>query len=410
MEKILSIRKVFFIWILGFTSGFTLLLAGGTLNFWLASKHIDLKLIGLFSLTNLPYAVKFLWAPLLDKILAAKSKIMVLLIINFLLISNLLTLGSFSPNTNLLEIAVCSFVVSFFSASQDIVLGNLRINILKPKEHGPAGGIYNFGYRIGMVFSGSGAIYLSDLLSWRMIYSISGIILAIASFAISLFIVFLQKKEITRDSKNIFDITSKDTHHHGEEKTLNVKSLTILLIFLVWYRLADDMIVQMLNPLLLSLEYSNIDIATFGKLCGTIGTIIGSIIASNMMLRISISDALLYFGISHCLAHTLLIIQYLVGKNIMVLFVTTAVESITGGMSMAAYMALITASCYGKWRGTQYALFTSMMGCSRTLFPSFSGIIVSYLGWKIFLCLATIITVPSFILIQYLPHFKNKST
>ncbi|MCF8462951.1 MAG: MFS transporter [Rickettsiaceae bacterium] len=410
MRQILAANKSIYIWILGFTSGFTLLLAGGTLNFWLASQKVDLTVIGLFSLTNMPYAIKFLWAPFFDQFRAAKSKIIILSVIHFLLILSLFTLGSFAPDKKLLEIAICSFIISLLSASQDIVLGDLRINILKTTEHGTAGGVYNFGYRMGMVFSGSGAIYLSDFVSWGSIYNLSGLLLAALSLIISAITLYLQQNKANNNKENISEAAYKDPNHHYSGKSFWVKSLAILLVFLVWYRLADDIIAQMLNPFLLNLGYSNIEIATLGKLCGTIGTMIGSIIASKMMQKMTITDGLLYFGIYHCLAHTLLIVQYFMGKNTILLFFTIAAESITAGMSMAAYMALITASCYGKWRGTQYSLLTSMMGLSRSILPSVSGIIVSYCGWEVFLCLATVITLPSLWLIKHLPHLKINHT
>ena len=406
MLRILTLHKASYVWILGFISGFNLLLSGSTLNFWLATNKIDKSILGLFSIVSLPYAINFLWAPALDKFIkSCKGKISSILAIYFFLGLSLLTISYINPITDLYLLAINALFISFFSATGDVALGGIRSELLEGKEHGPAGGVYNFGYRIGMTISGSFAIYISNFLSWKSIYQLSFFSLAILSVLLCYFIKYYDKKQIHnsrviyQENKNILTLFK----HLGGNKIL-----IIILLFLIIYRLSDNLIGQMLNVFLLELGFNSFDIATTGKLWGTIGTIIGSFIASIVMARISVGKSLLYFGLLHSFAHLFLILQYIVGKNYILFFCTTTVESITCGMSMSAYMALITGLCKGKYKATQYSLLTSMMGLSRALFPAISGILVNVYGWYIFFIITTILTIPSLFLIPYFSKIIDK--
>ena len=131
--------------------------------------------------------------------------------------------------------------------------------------------------------------------------------------------------------------------------------------------------------------------------------------ASYIMKRRSIFDSLLIFGIIHAVSHMLFIVQELYGKNIYLLFIVTGFESVSGGMSMAAYIAFIASLCHGKFRATQYAFFSSMMGLSRSIFPTISGYIAASYGWVWFYLLTTIVTIPSLIIILYLRKMNARA-
>jgi PAT family beta-lactamase induction signal transducer AmpG len=401
-------HKLLFILLLGFISGFTLSLSGFTLNFWLASNNIDKSTLGLFSIVSLPYAINFIWAPFFDGIILTKiGKIVAISTIHLCLIMSLISISLVDVNNQLLLIATLSLFVALFSSTQDIILGGIRSEILKAHEHGPAGGVYNLGYRIGMIISGSCAIYLSTFISWSSIYRIGALIVAIFSVTLCCFIALYQKnhtpaKEDIEAKFSLLSILSLFKH------LKSTKAIIIILVFLILYRLADNLISPMMNSFLLQLGYDAFDIATTGKLWGTIGTIIGSFIATIVMSKITISKSLMYFGIIHALGHICLIIQYMVGKNYLVLFSTIAIESISCGMTMSAYMALITSLCSGKYRSTQYSILTSMMGISRSTIPAMSGVIVDIFGWQVFFITTIVLTVPSLMLIPYLTKLPDK--
>nr|WP_284524971.1 MFS transporter [Orientia tsutsugamushi] len=193
------------IWLLGFISGFTLLINSNTLNFWLASEGISKSNIGLFSIIFLPYSINFLWAPLLDskKIICLSSllghRISWLVIIQSLLAISIFIMSHLSPATELYTISIVAFIISVLSSTQNVILGAIRSSIVQSNKQGLFSGVYIFGYRVAMIISGSGAMYYSTVISWKSIYQIFSLIIILFSIIL---IVFAKEFNNT-DSNNL---------------------------------------------------------------------------------------------------------------------------------------------------------------------------------------------------------------
>ncbi|MFV9957598.1 MAG: MFS transporter, partial [Rickettsia conorii subsp. raoultii] len=179
----------------------------------------------------------------------------------------------------------------------------------------------------------------------------------------------------------------------------SVYFMILILIFLVLYRLPDNLINVMINPFLLHLEYDAFEIASVGKFWGVVGAIIGGLVGGVIMKHKNILNSIFLFGIIHALGHILFIFLEINGKNSLLLFITIGIASITGGMTMTAYIAFISSLCQGKFRATQYSFLSSMMGISRSIFPIISGYMVVNFGWQNFFLFTTIITIPSLLIL-----------
>jgi PAT family beta-lactamase induction signal transducer AmpG len=399
-------------------SGFTLMISGNTLNFWLAKEGVNIKTIGIFALISLPYAVNFLWAPIFDtKKLPLLNKffgqrISWIILIQASLSINVYLISLVDPSSNLISFALCGLGISFFASAQDAILGAIRTEMVKKNQQGAISGMYVFGYRIGMLISGYVAIYFSEYFEWNLIYTLFSII--IITFPISIICFSNQLSPVSDESKLSEDIM--DSLKHSKFKIFyskiikpigSTKYLILVLLFLILYRLSDNFITMMINPFLLHIGYDAFEIANAGKLFGVASAIVGGLIASHIMKKKDLYSCLIIFGVVHALAHMLFIVQELYGKNLYLLFIVTGFESISGGMTMAAYIAFIASLCHGKFRATQHAFLSSMMGFSRSIFPALSGYIVASFGWVVFYLFTTIATLPSIILIYYLKN-ENK--
>lgn len=386
--------------IFGFISGFVLLISGNTLNFWLAESGVDITAIGLFSLISLPYAINFFWAPLLDKIrlpyLATifGHRLSWIYCLQILLAISVYILSIITLQLGLITFAFSAFIVAFLSSTQDSAIGALRTELLSAEKQKTTAGVYIFGYRIGMLFSSSGAIFLSTILSWKQVYQIFAAIILCFPF----FTHFAcQKYPIQKIEKHLKFLSFADL----SKQFGNRRFLVCALLFLILYRMPDNFINVMINPFLLSLGYKALEIASVGKFLGVIAAIIGGFIASFIMHKKSLYNSLIIFGIIHAFAHSMFIVQEAVGYNLMLLFIVMGFESITGGMTMAAYMAFIGSLCNGPYRATKYAFFTSMMGLSRSILPGLAGFIVQKYGWSMFYLFTSVAAVPSIILLRY---------
>ncbi|MCC8371254.1 MAG: MFS transporter [Rickettsia endosymbiont of Pseudomimeciton antennatum] len=400
----LTPSKLFIIWLFGLTSGFTLMITDNTLNYWLAKENIDLQSIGIFAVILIPYSINFLWAPIFDTVqLGWLSKLLGhrlswICLIQILLAFAIFLLSTMNPHHSLILFGLVGLIISFLSSAKDTVLGAFRTEIIAKEFQGAASGIYIFGYRIGMLISGSGAIYLSSYLGWNNIYKIFAISVLVCSAILVVSILRLKHDlvpQIHQDHKvNISNFVQNILRPVG-----SFSLIFLIIIFLILYRLPDEFIRRMINPFLIHIGYNEFEIASAGKFFGIISAIIGGLIASSVMRRKSILDSLLIFGVIHAIAHTLFILQEIYGKNLPLFFITTGFESVTGGMTMTAYIAFIASICQGKFRATQYSFFSSMMGFSRSIFPALSGYIVVQFGWQNFFTFIIITTISSLLLL-----------
>lgn len=399
-------RSLSIIWLFGLISGFNIMITGNTLNYWLAKENIALQTIGLLSLITLPYSINFLFAPIfdslkikyLDKIFG--HRLSWICLTSIALVFFVYILSFLNPFDNLLLFASISLIISFFSSMQDTILSAFRTEIVNKESLGFASGIYIFGYRFGMLLANSGAIYLSIYLTFNEIYKIFAILIFVYLILLIVgvkYCRFNQNKYIeqtTNNSDGVFAFIRNILKPIG-----SISFIILILIFLVLYRLPDNFINVMINPFLLHLNYDAFEIARVGKFWGVMGAIVGGLLGGFIMKKKNILDSILLFGIIHALAHILFIILKIYGKNSTLLFITIGAESITGGMTMTAYIAFISSLCQGKFRATQYSFFSSMMGISRSIFPIISGYIVVNFGWQNFFLFTTIITIPSLLVL-----------
>ena len=371
------------------------------MNFWLTQEKIDKTSIGMFALVSLPYAISFLWSPILDHVKIPilsrffSMRFSWIIVLQVTLSIAVFMISNISPIENIKIFAALGFVIALLSSTQDVALGALRAQIVPSAKQGIVSGIYIFGYRIGMLIGSSGAIYASVYMSWSEIYKIFANI--ILYFPMVLFITAGRYLNVSDDIEKTQEISRYLSLDFWRNALMNVGSagfVITILIYLILYRLPDNFISIMINPFLVETGFDALQISTVGKFLGITTAIIGGIIASFVMHRIKIIDALLYFGIIHALSHLLFIFQNHMGDNIYTLFLVIGAESITGGMVMAAYIAFITSLCTGKYSATQYAFFSSMMGISRSIFPSLSGLIVMHAGWNNFFFFVTLLTIP----------------
>lgn len=398
----LTTRKLFIIWLFGAISGFTLMIGSNTLNYWLAAEHIDIRTIGIFACMSIPYAINFLWAPIFDTkkpgFLAGRigNRLSWVCSIQFLLSGSIFILSLLSPTSNLLLFAIATFCISLLASAQDTVLGAIRTEMIDKKSQGSAAGVYIFGYRIGMLFANSLAIYISSYIGWNRIYAIFSIItLAVAV------ILILNHKTINGGHHTLLQnqITTSERFISAVLKPIGSWSMILLIIsFLILYRLPDNFINMMINPFLIHMDFDAQELAG-GKFFGTVTAIIGGLIASLVMRKRDVLSSLLIFGVWHAIAHSFFIFQELYGKNVPLMLLILGFESITGGMTMAAYIAFIGSLCEGRFRATQYSFFSAMMGLSRSTFPALSGYLVVKFGWYNFFLFTTLATIPSLLLL-----------
>lgn len=391
----------------GLINGMGLLLSGNTLNFWLASFEVDIKIIGLFSLIALPHAFKYFIALFIDKFSFLNSKFKPyqswIVLSQIILIIMLLIMGFLNPREDLVLIAITGFFISLAAVIQYIILNGNRIQILKESKQGAGSAIYNIGYRLGMFFTGAGVIFISSYITWQNIYLGLALIYSILSLMIHHYYTepeALEQNSWFKKEESLFHniFLSPIKHFYG------FKNFIWIILFVLLYQLSDTMLMTMLNPFLLNKNYNAEEIASASKLCGLVMVVVGGFAGGFIVDKIGIRKSLLSFGFFHVLGYIMFIIFCSIEKNIAALYFITWYVALTGGMSTTAYISFISGLSRGKHVTTLYALLSSVIGLSWVIFPAISGVVVSYSGWYNFFIILTIIGFLTLLFTFFIPN------
>ncbi len=387
--------------VMGFACGVPLLLTGSVLQAWMTEEGVNLSVIGLFALVGLPYTLKFLWAPVLDRFtlpfLGRRRGWM--LSAQLALITSLIWLGYSNPANSPWLLAAVAFLVTFFSASQDIVVDAYRREDLADEELGLGSSLYVNGYRVGMLLAGGGGLILADFISFREVYLLMALSLLVGVIATLL----TREPEVAEGTpKTLRDAVIKPfAEYFGRPEAL------MILLFILLYKMGDTMAAAMTTPFYLDMGFSKSEIGAVVKLFGFWATIIGGLLGGVMMLRLGINRSLWIFGVLQATSTAAFAILVLVGHELAWLAAVIAFENLSGGMGTAAYVAFMASLTNKQFTATQYALLSSLMGIPRVLAAAPTGFMVESMGWGSFFICCALVAIPGLLLLQRFAPWRS---
>lgn len=399
---------------LGFYSGLPLALTASTLTAWLADAQVDRASIGLFAAIATPYALKFLWSPLIDgmrlpvltPLLGRRRGWLVL--IQVLLAFAILLMAGNDPAVNQWLTALFGVIVATLSATQDIAIDAYRVEYLKPEEQGTGAAWVTFGYRIGMLTSGAGALYLADTIGWHGTYVVMACVMASSL----LFTLLAREPEIAKDAVKVAHSVGEFLRNYviAPFRDFMTRPMWLgVLAFVILYKLGDAFMGTMFNPFLLDIGFTKTEIAKVVKVYGLIATLTGTFAGGWVVTRFGMFRTLMLAGFFHMLTNFLLVVQAQLGNDIHFLMLSIATENFTGGMSSAAFIAYLSALCRVNYTATQYALLSSLAAFGRTWLSTPSGALAEKVGWEWFFAIASLMAVPSLILLWWLEKRGKRS-
>ena len=391
--KVFASWKMFVVLMLGFASGLPLGLTGGTLQAWMKTENIDLGTIGLFSLVGIPYTLKFIWAPLMDRyvppLLGRRRGWMILTQIGLLI--TITALGFSDPTLTPKYVAFFAVCVAFFSASQDIAIDAYRIEVLDENELGAGASINIMGYRIAMMVSSALALIMSDHMSWSMVYLIMAGCMSVGVLA-SIFGPEPLAKELP--PKTLVDAVYKPF-----SEFFSRVGAVEMLIFILIYKLDVAFAMALTTPFMMDLGFSKTDIGAVLKGVGMFATIGGTLLGGALLSKWGIKKSLWVFGIIQALSGFTFYILAHVGKNYAVMMTAVCIENICSGLATSAFTAFMMNICDKRYTATQFALLTSFMAITRTLVATPSGFIQQGVGWEMYFIISILISIPGLLLL-----------
>lgn len=353
-------------------------------------------MIGLFTLVTLPYCVKFLWAPFLDRFANIFFKCRYQgykvwgVIAQIGLVISTFLLGSFDPMQQLGSVAMVAFAMSFFAASQDIVIDALRVELLAEKQMGAGAAIESIGFRCGMLIGGAGALYLASLLDWRLAYWIMGIIQVLGIPALW----FVPVK--TFEAVLVPIVSVMETLKESFQSLYKETPFMNLILFILFFKVADTVLNAMSAPFLYDLSFNKIEYANITKSFGISLMVVGGLAAGYLIHQLGclfVVGASLFLQAVSCL---LFIIQSWVGHDLSILVITIGVESFASGMASAAFIAMITIYCKSPFSAGHFTFLYAVGSLSRVIVSLLAGITADLVGWSWLFFLTGLTTLPAF--------------
>ncbi|MCW2368877.1 AmpG family muropeptide MFS transporter [Sphingobium sp. B11D3D] len=399
----------FVAFLLGISSGFPLTLLLATMTFWLSKVGIDKSTIGFAIGLTTPYTLKFLWAPLVDKVpLPVLTRLFGqrrawLFFIQALLFGAIWQLGASDPATDLARFALWAIAVAFLSATQDIVIDAYRIEILSEQElpHGTA--MNQFGYRTGNLLAGAGTIFLASTegagLGWAVAYGITAF--CVLPAAIGALLAgpgrYVEHRAV-REGLAMGDWL-KETIVNPFREFLSRHGASLVLGFVLIYKIGDAMGQVMLAPMIVELGFTDTEYVTVNKFVGFAALIAGSALGAPFIARLGMGRALFVSGAMMMLSNLLFCALAVAGHSTPMLALAVGTENFTSGIGLTVFVTYLSGLSSLAYTATQFALLSSFAAVGRTWLSTPSGYLAEGLGWVGFWAFTVVAAIPGMILL-----------
>ena len=366
------------------------------------------------------YALKFLWAPVvdwlplpvLDRRLGRRRSW--LLLAQVVVIGAMLVLGAGDPARDLAWTALWAVILAFASATQDIVIDAYRIEVLEEGHQG--GGVANYvnGYRLATLAAGGGALVIADAGGWFWAYA------AMAGLMLIGLVTTLLAPEPRPAGTASPALTGGGTRDGGIPAVfrrtvvapfaefVGRRHWLAILAFIALYKYGDALLGVMANPFYIDLGFSKTEIGLVTKVYGITMSIAGGVLGGLVVVRWGTLKALLVTGVLQALSNLVFAVQAAVGPSVVMLTVTISVENLTGAMATIAFVTYLSDLTNRAFTATQFALLTSLMAFARTVFSAGGGWLADRVDWVAYFLVTTGAAVPGLVILVWLMTRKDR--
>jgi PAT family beta-lactamase induction signal transducer AmpG len=422
-------RRVLIVMFLGFSSGLPLALSGSTLLVWMTEAKVNLGTIGLFALVGTPYTIKFLWAPLIDALdvpLLSRRfgrRRGWLLLSQLLLIAAVVFLGACDPAVSPFIVAFGALLVATASATQDIIVDAFRVESLDESEQAAGMASYVAAYRIGMLASTAGALFLvsgfqrlglDHHTAWRAGYFVMAA-LVLVGIATTL-AASEPEKSAAADQVHARESGPQRVSEAAVgafAEFLSRDLAFVALAFVILFKFTDALSGAMTAPFVIDLGFSRNEYAAIIKGVGLAATLLGGFAGGFLARAFSLPASLWIGGIVQGLANLGFSWQAVLGHNAAWLTFAIVAENFTSAVATVIFVAYLSALCRNPLHtATQYALLTALAAVGRTYLSSGAGYMAAAAGWAGFFAICAVAGLPALVLLAWLQrrgHFDDLS-
>ncbi|MEX0899286.1 MAG: MFS transporter [Gammaproteobacteria bacterium] len=411
-------RRMVTLLALGFASGLPVPLVFANLSIWLHDEGVTRTSIGLFALASAPYAINFLWAPLVDRMrlpyLTARfgRRRGWALLTQCVLFIALVTMSFTQPSLNLHAVALAAVFVTFSSATQDIVIDAYRVDVLEPEQYGAGSAVAIWGWHLGgTLVGGAGGLLLAQAFGWNVAYLVLafGVSVGMVAILMSPEPAFRPPQDTVEHEREIADLIHRVrgfgawtgdlvTWLYGAviapfAEFMRRRGWLLILFFIVFFKFGDALLGRMSGVFYRELGFDYQEIAEVMKVYGFIANGIGVLAGGVLVARIGIFRSLLIAGILAASTNLLYSLLALAGQDWLLFVIAVVADNLMMGLSSVAFVAYVSSLCNVAYTATQYALLASAGNLGRVTLSASSGWMVDSLdgNWAAFFALTAVI-------------------
>ncbi|MEN5160436.1 muropeptide transporter [Achromobacter spanius] len=385
--------------VLGFASGLPLALTSGTLQAWATVEGVPLQEIGFLTLVGTAYTIKFLWAPFVDRfappVLGRRRGWM--LVTQLLLAVTIMAMGTLSPSSTLMALAVLALFVAFLSATQDIAFDAYCTDVLRKDERGAGAAVRVMGYRLAMIASGGLALIMADQwIGWGSTYMVMGGLMVLCALAT---LLAPEPEHVARPPRTLREAVNEPLR----EFFMRRGAMEVLLL-IVLYKLGDAFAGALSTTFLIrGAGFTPTEVGTVNKVLGLAATIIGALAGGALMSRWGLYRSLMAFGLLQAVSNLAYWLIAVSPKSLWLMATGVGIENLCGGLGTASFVGLLMALCHQRFSATQFALLSALSAVGRTyLAGPLTPPLVEYLDWPGFFLLTVAIALPGLVLLRKL--------
>lgn len=381
--------------LLGFASGLPLSLSGSALQAWFTNAGMSLRDIGWITLIGQAYVLKFLWAPVLDRLplpFLGRRRGWILMM-QLLCGAALVSMSFYTPQGSASTLAFLGVLLAFASATQDIAFDAHRTDLLLPEERGWGTALMQGGYRTAMLVSGALALILADHVGWSWVYRLMGALMLVA-MPITATSPEPPDERPTRSFAEAVVQPFADFFRRFGPLALAWLALMVL------YKLCDAFALSLSTTFLLRVpKFSLTDLGMINKTFGLIAGLAGALAGGWVVTRMRLFPALLVLGALQAVVNLGYIWLVHSGPDLLALAGVVGAENFFSGLGSTAFVVLVTALCNVRFSAAQFALLSSLAAVGRVFLGPLAAWLVPHVGWSAFFAITALSALPGLLLV-----------
>ena len=372
-------KRLFIVFLLGFSSGLPLALVTTTLQAWYSVSGMSVLATGMLSLVGLPYLYRIIWGPLLDRYALSSlgRRRSWMLLTQIVLLIGFNGIAWFNPLNSPYLLAFFAIVLACFSATQDVAVDAQRTEYLTIKEQGLGASFAVFGYRIGLLVAGGMALVLAHCVGWAITYRLMGGLMCIGVFA-----TLASEEPVTPK----YETLSLFHSFVDPIKELGARPYFVgLILFILFYKLGEAFTATtsgIVMPFLINgLGFSLDTIGYVNKILGMSAILLGGLFAGFILMRWALYRALLCFGIMQASTNLLFVLLAMTGKNLTLLAIAVTCDNFAAGMGSTALVVLFMRLVNKQFTATQFSLLVAVSSIPRVCSGPIAAFVQMKIGW-----------------------------